>query len=120
MAAVFTLNGTALDHVPDCLTRAVPDVALAATVATTWVSLQLTTPAKVLPSHTAPLACVGPKSDPEMVTCTPAAPVSGDTPLTLGGSTRVYVPAPIALAVIPLLYAIARIVVVALTATAPV
>ena len=43
MAAVVTLNETALDDTPPCCTRAVPDVELEATVATIAVSLQLTT-----------------------------------------------------------------------------
>jgi hypothetical protein len=43
IVAVFTVNATEFDHTPLCRTRAVPDTAFDATVATTCVSLQLTT-----------------------------------------------------------------------------
>jgi len=66
----------------------VPDVALEATVATTCVSLQLTGVPKVLPSHTVPEPCVDPNPEPEMVTCVPAAPDVGDTPVTMGGTVK--------------------------------
>jgi len=53
--AVLTLKGTALDHAPLCCTRALPEVALDATVATICVSLQLATAPRALPSQTAPV-----------------------------------------------------------------
>jgi hypothetical protein len=61
---------------------------LAATVATTCVSLQLTGVAKVLPSHTAPVPCAAPKPEPEMAICTPAAPDAGDRPVMTGGTVK--------------------------------
>ncbi len=85
IVAVLTLKGTALDQVPSWCTRADPDAALDATVATICVSLQLTTVPAALPSHTAPVPCAEPKPEPEIVTCTPAAPVVGETPVMVGG-----------------------------------
>jgi hypothetical protein len=79
IVAVFTVNVTEFDHAPLCFTRAVPEMALAATVATTCVSLQLTTGAYVLPSHTPPLPCVEPNPEPEIVICPPGALVVGET-----------------------------------------
>jgi hypothetical protein len=88
IVAVLTVKGTALDQPPPCRTWAFPDVALEATVATTCVSLQLTGVPKVLPSHTVPVPCTAPKPEPEMVTCTPAAPDVGDTPVMVGGTVK--------------------------------
>ena len=68
MVGVFTVNGTLFDQTPPCCTCAIPDVELAATVATTCVSLQLTTFARVLPSHTIPVPCAAPNPEPETVT----------------------------------------------------
>src|ERR1035438_8397781 len=85
MVAVLTVKGTGSDQAPFCCTRAVPEVELEATVATTCVSLQLTGVPRVLPSHTAPVPCAAPNPDPEMAGCTPAAPDVGDTPVTMGG-----------------------------------
>jgi hypothetical protein len=55
IVAVLTLKGTALDHDAPCRTRADPDMALDATVATICVSLQLATAPRALPSQTAPV-----------------------------------------------------------------
>ncbi len=74
IVAVSMLKVTALDHVPPCCTRTVPDLELEATVATTCVSLQLSTVPDALPSQTAPVPRNGSKPEPEMVTCAPAEP----------------------------------------------
>ena len=78
-----------MDQTPPCCTCAVPDVELDATVATTRVSLQLTTVPAALPSHTVPAPCAAPKREPEMVTCVPAAPDVGDRLVMLGGTVKV-------------------------------
>ncbi len=52
---VGTVNPSALLHVPLCWIRAMPLSEPLATVATTCVSVQLTTFAAILPSHTAPV-----------------------------------------------------------------
>ena len=99
---MLTLKGRELDHAPICSTWTVPDVALGATVATIWASLQLTTLPKVLPSITNPVPCADPKPEPETATCTPAAPAVGDT-LAIVGVLMAYVAVVTALSVIPLL-----------------
>jgi hypothetical protein len=80
----LTVKGTDSDLAPPCRTCALPDVELRATVATTCVSLQLTTVASLLPSHTVP--CADPKFEPEIVTCAPGAPASGDRLEMLGAA----------------------------------
>ena len=55
-----------------------------ATVATTCVSLQLTTTPYVLPSHTFPLPWLAPKPVPVIVICVPAIPVVGVTLVMFG------------------------------------
>ena len=84
-------NGTELLITPFCRTSAFPDIAPMATIATTWVSLQLCTVLLVVPSHTWPLPCVAPKPDPEIVTCVPGTPLVGEmleiaAVLTLNGT----------------------------------
>ena len=88
MVAVATVKGSELDQTPSCCTRAVPDDALRATVATTCVALQLTTVPRVLPSQTDPVPCTVPKPDPTMVTWTPAAPLVGETEIKLDGTAK--------------------------------
>src|SRR5271157_733935 len=79
MFGVITVNGTELEARPFCCTRALPDCALEATVATICVSAQLTTVAGAVPSHTEPVPRVAPKYEPPMVTCVPPVAVVGDT-----------------------------------------
>ena len=56
------------------------------TVAITWVSLQLTTVARLVPSQAvaAPWAC--PKLEPVIVTCVPAEPAVGATAIMFGAT----------------------------------
>jgi len=89
IVAVFTVNASDLDHIPPCCTRALPEAEFDATVATTWVSLQLTTVPYVLPSHTAPEPRADPKLEPEIVTCVPGFAVIGETLVMLGGIVTV-------------------------------
>src|SRR5208337_1952332 len=79
MVAVLTVKGTLLDQYPFCCTRALPDLALEATVARICVSLQVTTVPVVLPSSRVPLPCTVPKFEPEIVTGVPATPDVGET-----------------------------------------
>jgi len=81
----FTVKATALDHIPPCCILAVPEDEPVFTLAVTSESLQVTTVANVLPSHTFPVPCCSPKFDPEKVTVVPAAPLVGEMLLTLGG-----------------------------------
>ena len=74
-----TVKVTALLRMPVCWTCAIPLIALAATVATIWVSLHVTTTPAVLPSWTLPVPCIAPKLDPAMVTTVPGEPLSGKT-----------------------------------------
>jgi hypothetical protein len=85
MLAVLTVNGIELDHAPPCWTCTVSDVAPGETVAAICVSLQLTTAPGVVPSHTLPDPCVAPNPEPDIVTCTPAAPDVGERLVMLGG-----------------------------------
>ena len=71
IVGVITVNATELDERPFCCTTALPDCALAATVATICESLQLTTVAGAVPSHTEPVPRVAPKYEPLTVTCVP-------------------------------------------------
>jgi len=91
IVGVTTVNATEFDHWPFCCTRALPDWALAATVATICVLLQLTTVAGAVPSQTAPVPRVSPKYEPPMVTCVPPVAVVGDTVLMEGTAITVKV-----------------------------
>src|SRR5438477_4812157 len=84
MFGVLTVSFTVFDHTPPCSTCATPVFEPVATVATTCVSLQLTTTPYVLPSHTFPLPWLAPKPVPVIVICVPAIPVVGVTLVMLG------------------------------------
>jgi hypothetical protein len=118
IVAVVTGKVTALDQAPAWCTRAVPEVALEATMATICVSLQLTTTPKVLPSHTVPVPCVVPNPEPEIVTWTPAAPDVG-VRLVMVRGTMLYVARSDAAVRVPAAYAMALSVVVALMVIGP-
>jgi hypothetical protein len=76
---VLTVRFTVFDHTPPCSTWAVPVFDPVATLATTCVSLQLTTTPYVLPNHTFPLPWLAPKPVPVIVTGVPANAVAGVT-----------------------------------------
>ena len=83
---VATENATGFevfDQTPPCCTLIVPVVELGATVTTICVSLQLTTVARVLPTHTVPRPCTAPNPVPVIVTCAPGAPLEVETEITL-------------------------------------
>jgi hypothetical protein len=84
-----TANGTEFDHIPLWRTLAVPLFAPEAIVATTCVSLQLTTTPFVLPSQTLPLPCAAPNPEPMIVTGVPAAPEVGERLVTFGTGVTV-------------------------------
>jgi len=67
IVGVARVKGTVLDQAEACCTWAVPDRELDATVAWICVLLQLTTEANVVPSQTAPVPCVEPNPEPEIV-----------------------------------------------------
>ena len=109
IVGVITVNATELDERPFCCTTAFPDCALAATVATICVSLQLTTVAGAVPSHTEPLPRACPKPEPAMVTCVPAVAVVGDTlpiegtAITVKGRALLGAPIPLNVTMLPML-----------------
>lgn len=84
IVAVFTVKGTALEDSPFSSTWALPDVEMGATVATIWVSLQLTTEAGTVPRKMIPPPWEDPKPAPVRVTCVPDCPDVGETELMLG------------------------------------
>src|SRR5579863_52052 len=86
MDAVFTVNGTGFEVRPLCSISAAPDIEPVFTVAITWVSLQLTTVPRVLPSTTIPVPCDDPNPEPVTDTCVPAEPLVGDTLATVGAA----------------------------------
>ena len=93
IVTVTTWNGISLDQAPPCSTWAFPDREVSATVATTCVSLQLTTvPQYVLPSHTCPSPIADPKPVPEMVIVSPGAPVDAERLVMAGGFVTVKAP----------------------------
>jgi len=89
IVAVAMLKATAFDQAPFWPTRADPEVALDATVATIWVSLQLTTIPRVLPSQIEPVPRDAPKPEPETVTWVPDVPDVGVKLVMLGGAAIV-------------------------------
>jgi hypothetical protein len=73
-------------RVPFCVTQALPGFVPAATVATTCVSLQLTTVPAVLLKPTLPLPCVAPNPDPVNVTCIPGVSAVGEMLVNVGAA----------------------------------
>jgi hypothetical protein len=71
-------------RVPFCVTQALPGFVPAATLATTCVSLQLTTVPAVLLKSTLPLPCVVPNPDPVNVTCIPGDNAVGEMLVKVG------------------------------------
>src|SRR6185295_4883028 len=75
----MTVKAVELLQTPICCTWTLPDSAVAATVATICVALQLTIlPASLLPSHTLPEPCEEPKFVPLIVTDVPGERGRGD------------------------------------------
>jgi hypothetical protein len=88
MVGLATVKLTVLDCNPFCSTCTVPDCAVDATVATTWMSLQLFTTPGAVPRFTTPLPWVALNPVPVIVTCVmPATPDGGETVMMLGGGT---------------------------------
>jgi len=100
---VFTVKGTELEAIPFWRICAVPVTEPAATVATTCVSVQLTTVPHLLPKRTLPEPCALPNPEPVIVTCVPAVPKFGDTPVIIGALFTVSVKLCTALLPTPLL-----------------
>src|SRR5260370_15501594 len=92
IVTVATWNGISFDQTPPCSTWTFPDREVAATVATTCVSLQLTTVPYVLPSHTCPSPRSDPQPVPAMLIATPGAPVDADRLVIVRGFVTVKCP----------------------------
>ena len=84
MVGVRMVMGTGVDQRPSCCTWALPDCALAVTLAAIRVSLRLTIVAGAVPSQMEPLPCLAPKFEPLIVICVPAVGAAAERPVTEG------------------------------------